>query len=292
MLWKHQYGNAPSAPRSLPYGALQALIYDAHRRMATYNAFHCGLSTTASKNIMNMSVDGISTRSGEINGFLYFFINRHDDEILPTVADATEDAERSLLYVRKDKCVLRCRMYCGDTRCAKNLGGLQSLYGGWGDATGAASARRKDAEHDAALRLHEMFPDITGPPQVKKMKQTLYVNFLSMGGAIIPSTTVAELGRSNALENEWRARHTGRPRGRRSRRLNVDAVPPLPEVIVATAVELAFQSVDLDPATMRYAEFVDKPALREKCILGLPYFSVSCLAPSRRFGLGLRWISL
>jgi hypothetical protein len=64
---------------------------------------------------MNMSVDGISTRSGEINGFLYFFINRHDDEILPTVADATEDAERSLLYVRKDKCVLRCRMYCGDT---------------------------------------------------------------------------------------------------------------------------------------------------------------------------------
>lgn len=53
---------------------------------------------------------------------------------------------------------------------------------------------------------------------------------------------------------------------------------------VLAGPKLVFQSVDLDPGAVRYAEFVDKPELREKCIPGLLYFSVSGPAPQENLG--------
>merc|ERR1719502_2251566 len=99
---------------------------------------------------MNLWIDGISTRNGEINGFLYGFINRHDDCLFPQVEDATEDAERSLRYFAKDKVVLRYRMYCCETKCWGYSQGLQALMG---DPT-----TRKEAERRGAQELHRMFP--------------------------------------------------------------------------------------------------------------------------------------
>ena len=115
-----------------------------------------------------MQLDGLSTRNGEINGFLYFFINRHDDDLLPTVADATEDAERSLRYFHKDGLILRYRMYCGQTRCFQNHGGLQSLFGASNEPGNVLWDRRKAAERVAAATLHARYPKLTREPKKKK----------------------------------------------------------------------------------------------------------------------------
>lgn len=225
LLWKHRPGQqGQHCLRSLPTGCFHSLILDAHKRMQTHKAYICGLNSTVSKNCFSMHVDGISTRNGEINGFLYFFINRHDEDLLPVVADATEDAERSLRYFQKDRCVLRYRMYCGETRCFENGGGLQSLYAECSEgalealededvpqkmykrlrraspAVTDVNARRKEAENVAATRLHEMFPSLTGMPKEKQEMKTLQIHFLHKGGAPIPSTTRREFQENQRWE--------------------------------------------------------------------------------------------
>lgn len=202
VLWKHAPGRSQHVLRPLPDGSLLPLIFDAHYRMKTFKAFICGLNSTASHNVMGMSCDGISTRNGEVNGFLYCFINRHSEELLPSVADATEDAERSLRYFKKDQCILRYRMYCGVTRCFENFGGLQSLFGDAGDSLATISAARKKVEREAAQRLHELFPNLTGEPQMRRCVKTLEIKFSSRGGCVIPSTTAEDLARNMALEKE------------------------------------------------------------------------------------------
>ncbi|CAK0893004.1 unnamed protein product [Prorocentrum cordatum] len=198
VLWKNRPQGSPLLP--LPHGALESLIFDAFHRMKTYRAFICGLASTVSKNSLSMFMDGISTRNGEVNGFFYCFINRHDTDLLPTVADATEDAERSLRYFRKDRRVLRYRMYCGSTRCFQNQGGLQSLFGTPGESTATVNERRKTQEREAAVRLHEMFPELTGKPKQKTMMKTLEIHFRPMGGAVIPSTTPEEYKKNMAAD--------------------------------------------------------------------------------------------
>lgn len=202
IIWKSRPGNSADTVQSLPAGGLQALIFDAHSRMKKYGAWICGLCV--SDNPMSMQIDGLSTRNGEVNGFLYFFINRHDEELLPTVADATEDAERSLRYFRKDGVVLRYRQYAGKTLVFKNRGGLQSLFGEWDEHTDALKQKRKAAEREAAATLFGMFPGLVGSPKQKKTAETLEVNFLKKGGPPIPSTSVEAFKANVAREKDAR----------------------------------------------------------------------------------------
>jgi len=132
--------------------------------------------------------------------FFYFMINRHHDDLLPVVSDATEDAERSLRFFQRDRRVLRYRMYCGETRCWQNHGGLQTLYSDGPDG----AVLRKEEERLAAHRLHELFPDLTGMPTEKVMAKTLEIKFLPKGGAVIPSTTAQAFIQNCACEAEGR----------------------------------------------------------------------------------------
>eukprot|EP00930_Biecheleria_cincta_P087076 TRINITY_DN76330_c0_g1_i1.p1 TRINITY_DN76330_c0_g1~~TRINITY_DN76330_c0_g1_i1.p1 ORF type:complete len:1011 (-),score=132.94 TRINITY_DN76330_c0_g1_i1:71-3103(-) len=115
------------------------------------------------------------------------------------------------------------------TRCFENLGGLQSSYGECfeGDLMGALAAQeaprknyrrlrpirispslthinslRKESENEAAMRLHEMFPSLTGEPREKKGVKTLQVHFLHKGDPPIPSTTSKEFQQNTSRETE------------------------------------------------------------------------------------------
>eukprot|EP00434_Breviolum_minutum_P000659 symbB.v1.2.000576.t1/scaffold3.1/size669525/16 len=73
----------------LPDGALERLIFHAHRLMRQHHAYIWGLNP--SMNVRNLWSDGVSCRNGEINGFCYGFLNRHKATLQPCVSDATED---------------------------------------------------------------------------------------------------------------------------------------------------------------------------------------------------------
>lgn len=197
--WKCRPG-VVDTKQSLPAGALQALIFDAFNRLSSNNAFICGLST--SSNAMSMRMDGITTGNGEVNGFFYFFRNRHLDKLLPAVADVIEDAERSLRYFRHDGIVLRYRMYCGVTRCFSNLAGLQSLLGADSLGRKELNIKRKQLEREAAVKLHAHFPGLAGPPKDRKTLKCLEVNFLPGRSPLLPASTHEELQRNDELEKE------------------------------------------------------------------------------------------
>lgn len=186
--WKSR----PQTLKSLPDGFLVPLINDAFYRMEANGCFICGLNS--STNPLSMRVDGLSSRLGVINGYFYAFINRHDDELFPSVADCTEDAERALRYFKKDRKLLRYRMYSGDTKCFGNLQGLQSCFGEADKAE--INARRKNAERQAAATLLIHFPDLCTEPRQKRTVHCLEVRFRSMGGAVVPSTTSEEFAKN------------------------------------------------------------------------------------------------
>lgn len=202
VMWKHKPGQKGDLLVPLPAGAFEGLVFDAFNRMATYGSFICGLHSTISCQVRNMHVDGVSTRNGEVNGFLYFFLNRHRQALLPAVADATEDAERSLRYFTMDGSVLRYRMYCGVTSCGDNLYGLQGTFteGCERRLPAIGKERRKLAETAAAKRLHELFPTLAARPVPKRLERTLGVKFLHKGGAVIPSTTIEAFRKHHAAE--------------------------------------------------------------------------------------------
>lgn len=207
--WKRYAGNVMKALETLPAGAFESLIFHAHDLMVRYRSFIWGLATTSSMNIRCMWTDGVSTRNGEINGFLYGFLNRHDPALMPVLADATEDAERSLRYFAKDKILLRYRMYCVETRCFQFGGGLQDLF--LGESISAKNQARKVAEKEAAAKLHSMFPSQTTPPKSKVGCSTLEVGFKSIGGPVVPTSTVSALRSANASESAMRKGRPGRP---------------------------------------------------------------------------------
>lgn len=197
VFWKKDAGiKDPLVP--LPDGSLEPLIFHAYALMKQYKAWIWGLATTAAKNPRAMWMDGVSTRNGEINGFIYGFINRHEPCLLPQVSDATEDAERSLRYFHKDRILLRYRMYCGDTKCFAFEEGLQGLF----DAVSLKekNVQRQSAQWFAANELHDMFPTMTGPPQEKKGTSTLVIQFRACGGFVVPTSTAAALSYANEAE--------------------------------------------------------------------------------------------
>jgi len=185
----------------LPSGGFVNLIYHGFKLMREHKAWIWGLSTTCKKNMMSLRTDGVSSRNGEINGFLYGFINRHDAALQPSLMEATEDAERSLRYFAKDKIILRYRMYCCETRCYQYSFGLQGRFEGPG--LREQNCLRKEAEHLGAEKLHEMFPSLTGTPKPRKMASTLEVTFLAHGGPVIPTSSVRALKAAIAAEREF-----------------------------------------------------------------------------------------
>jgi uncharacterized protein YkuJ len=120
-------------------------------------------------------------------------MNRHSQMLLPTIADATEDAERSLRYFAKDGLVLRYRMYSGKTKCFKNSYGIQSLF--QGQSLGMINRARKIQETDAPEKLRKMFPNLTKSSKKKKPGciQSLVLSFKSRGGHVLPVTTIERL---------------------------------------------------------------------------------------------------
>ena len=72
----------------LPASALLPMIRDARQRTVAFGSYISGLANTGGKNNMNLTLDDISVRSGEIDGFFHFFINWHRKELLPTRGDA------------------------------------------------------------------------------------------------------------------------------------------------------------------------------------------------------------
>jgi len=213
ILWKREAGNTAGLV-PMPDGGFELLIYHAFSLMKRYKAHIWGLNN--SQNVMSMATDGVSTRNGEINGFLYGFINRHEPRLQPAVGDATEDAERSLRYFDLDKIVLRYRMYCGQTRCFKSRGGLQDLFDG--NDLKEKNASRKVSERSNAAILQRMFPSLLHPSKEKLMTSTLEVRFRSTGGMVLPTTTVLALQAANAAESAWqKARLESGPRPSRRR---------------------------------------------------------------------------
>ena len=77
---------------------------------------------------LGLAADRISTRNGMCNGYFYGFLARSHADLLPWCRDATEDRERSVRYFSRDGVVLLYRMYCAQTRCFKNGGGMQDCF--------------------------------------------------------------------------------------------------------------------------------------------------------------------
>jgi len=196
--WKHRAGSFEL--QSLPEGVLERLIFHAYATMRKHKAFIWGLNT--SMNPLSMWTDGISTRNGEVNGFCYGFINRHLRQLQPQIADATEDAERSLRFFRKDGVVLRYRMYAGVTKCFKYAQGLQELFPG--SSLTEKNKARKEAERAAVEEILNR-PEFS--KQAKKSKprtgvQTLEITFLAIGGSPLPITTADALKEANRKDTE------------------------------------------------------------------------------------------
>jgi len=200
VLWKNKGGNSRLA--QLPAGAFEKIIFHAYGSMVKTKAFIWGLATTCGRNVLSMSLDGISTRNGEINGFFYGWLNRHDQSLLPCISDATEDAERSLRFFAKDKIVLRYRMYCADTLVWKFSGGLQDQFSG--TSLAEKNMERKAAERIAAQQLHTKFGTLTLPPKEKVADSTLNVRFRPLGKFPLPTTTAAALKAANKADDEAR----------------------------------------------------------------------------------------
>lgn len=245
----------------LPPGGLEAIIFDAAERMKMYTKAHLwGLNSTASKNVRNMQVDGISTRNGEVNGFMYGFRNRHLDTLLPRFSNATEDAERSVRYFSVDGIVLRYRMYCCETRCYQNGGGLQTNFGQMDvmDPIARSNQNRKAAEMESARKIHEAFPTLAEAPKERSQAKTLSVVFKSRGGPVLPSTTVEALvNHREEKDQPWKkkntseASHTTRaPRAspakkpRIQREIPASSTTSLPSEIIS--VDQSDEEVELD----------------------------------------------
>ena len=84
--WKSRAGSLDLP--LLPDGVLEQLIFNAYSLMRKHNAFIWGLNATA--NPRSMWTDGVSTRNGEINGFCYGFINRHNPDLQPQVSSVAQ----------------------------------------------------------------------------------------------------------------------------------------------------------------------------------------------------------
>eukprot|EP00397_Hematodinium_sp_SG-2012_P012375 GEMP01012543.1.p1 GENE.GEMP01012543.1~~GEMP01012543.1.p1 ORF type:complete len:373 (+),score=108.51 GEMP01012543.1:448-1566(+) len=213
----------------LPPGGFEAIIFDACHRMRRYPKAHIwGLHSTVQKNVRNMKVDGISTRNGEVNGFLYGFRNRHDDALLPVFSNATEDAERSVRYFAIDGIVLRYRMYCCETRCFENCGGLQHTFGQKRvtDPITESNERRKAAEAVAAQQMHKTFPDLVSEPKEKMEVKTLTVHFKMKGGSVIPSTTAEKLKEHSFAERSVKRDPTSEDTTQKKRAASKVRSPP------------------------------------------------------------------
>lgn len=175
----------------LPPGALEKIIFDAMVRMKQYDAYIWGFNVTSESNVRNIHPDGLSSRNGEVNGFLYGFRNRHLDTLKPRLSNAIEDAERSVRYFAQDGIVLRYLMYVCSTKCYRNGGGLQELFGqkNMSESLRQSNLNRKMAELAAANKLHQEFPELIAKPHLTKEAKTLVVTFVSKGGRVIPNTT-------------------------------------------------------------------------------------------------------
>mmetsp|Transcript_29184 Transcript_29184/g.67179 ORF Transcript_29184/g.67179 Transcript_29184/m.67179 type:complete len:617 (+) Transcript_29184:31-1881(+) len=197
ILMKRAPGSEKFCP--MPQGLLEQLIHHAHSVMTKHRAFIWGLNSTLT-NILCTSCDGISTCNGEINGFCYGFINRYDEELLPQLADAIEDAERSVRYFKKDKIVLRYRMFVGSTKCLLNARGLQESFGS--GTVKQQAARRKEIEYEAAGKLRDLFPELIKPPASNRRQSlALAVSFRAKGkGGILPTSTDSRLEKAMAAE--------------------------------------------------------------------------------------------
>ena len=80
------------------------MIRDARQRTVAFGSYISGLANTGGKNTMNLTLDDISVRSGEIDGFFHFFINWHRKELLPTRGDACKAAARLELLLSSAPC--------------------------------------------------------------------------------------------------------------------------------------------------------------------------------------------
>jgi hypothetical protein len=191
VLWLRPTG--PFAAQPLPSGSFEKIVFNAYRAMTKHRAFIWGLHSTTSTKPRYLSSDGISCRNGIVNGFCYGFINRHSNMLLPRIADATEDVERSLRYFAKDGLVLRYRMYSGKTNCFKNSYGIQSLF--CGQSLVVINRARKIQETNAADQLRKLFPNLTKTSKKKKPGciQSLVLSFKSRGGHVLPVTTIERL---------------------------------------------------------------------------------------------------
>jgi len=195
----HWKGSAGSGKlHTLPDNTLENVFFHAHELMLKHTANIWGFACTTGMNPQTMWLDGVSTRNGEINGFFYGFLNRHATDLRPQIADATEDAERSLRYFSKDKKVLRYRMYCCDTKPFAFAHGLQHLFSG--RTLKEKQLSRKDAEREAATKLHEQFQALTLPPKRRVGYSTLEVRFRHVGGCPVPTTTIENLQKANELD--------------------------------------------------------------------------------------------
>jgi len=194
--WKGLAGSGKL--HTLPNGTLENVVFHAHELMRKHTANIWGFACTTGMNPQTLWLDGVSTRNGEINGFFYGFLNRHATDLLPQIADATEDAERSLRYFSKDKKVLRYRMYCCETKPFAFAHGLQELFPG--RTLKEKQLSRKDAEREAATKLHEQFQALTFAPQQRKGVSTLEVRFRHVGGCPVPTTTIENLQKANELD--------------------------------------------------------------------------------------------
>eukprot|EP00397_Hematodinium_sp_SG-2012_P004298 GEMP01004309.1.p1 GENE.GEMP01004309.1~~GEMP01004309.1.p1 ORF type:complete len:977 (+),score=254.86 GEMP01004309.1:239-3169(+) len=233
----------------LPAGGLQQIIYDAMGRMIDNNAYIWGFNVTSETNVRNIHPDGLSSRNGEINGFLYGFRNRHLEELKPKLSNAIEDAERSVRYFAKDGIILRYLMYVCSTKCYRNGGGLQELFGqkDMSESLRESNLKRKEAEQRAANELHLTFPDFIGKPHATKEAKTLVVTFLPKGGKVIPCTTEELL--KKARRPKWTpkkrdAENTGvRPAFSAAR------VNPSPLTTRKRRLSMIFDRMGLEPGT-------------------------------------------
>jgi len=256
-LWVKTVPNSLSL-EELPPKGLENIIFDAEKRMRAYKKAHLwGLNPTASKNVRNMKVDGISTRNGEVNGFLYGYRNRHDPDLYPQFSNATEDAERSVRYFAKDGIVLRYRMYCCETRCYENGAGLQANFGqnDISETLDESNENRKRAELESARKIHEAFPMLVGEPREREHAKTLSMVFRIKGGAVIPSTTIEELkNHCEEVKSNSKKLKTDDENPKKKRKLNNDHAAGLGMDDSEDSVETSSQEDDKKEAELLHQE--------------------------------------
>jgi len=143
-------------PRQLKY-----LINRSYYLMRKHNAYIWGISLVSNPFMMNHI---INTNLGIIPAGFYGWINRHD-MINKVDNSSREDVERSIMYFKKDKILIRYMFITFNTNMKTNVGGIQANMD---------NKKRYRMEDESTKELKRIYPEFCCNDKTGGIRINLY----------------------------------------------------------------------------------------------------------------------